>query len=98
MYVVRDIFQLKFGHFRDVKTLFTEAVNKGMFPESHSVRGLSDFTGDAYRFVLEQTYSSLADYEKELTTGMAKEEWQQWYMQFREHIESSHREIMKEVI
>lgn len=97
MFIIRDIFQLKFGHFRDVKALYNEAVSNGMFPDSHSVRALSDFTGDAYRFVLEQAFASLADYEKALTTEMLRDEWQNWYMNFKEHIVSSHREVMKQV-
>lgn len=98
MYIVRDIFQLKFGHYRPVKTLMDEALKKGMMPESKSNRVLSDFTGDAYRFIFETGYDSLADFEKELTKDMAKPEWQEWYKRFMEHVEGSHREILKQVI
>ena len=28
---------------------------------------------------------------------MHKDDWQKWYGKFKEHIESSHREILKEV-
>ena len=48
MYIVRDIFQSKFGHFRPVKALMEEAMQKGMMPEAKSNRILSDFTGDSY--------------------------------------------------
>ncbi|HTM91746.1 MAG TPA: ester cyclase [Flavisolibacter sp.] len=96
-FLIRDIFQLKFGHFRPVKELFNEAKNKNMMPEAKFSRVLSDFTGDAYRLILENGYDSLLDYETSLSTGMADPEWQQWYKKFMEHVESSHREILKEI-
>lgn len=98
MYIVRDIFQLKFGHYRPVKALMDEAIQKGMMPQAKSSRLLSDFTGDSYRFIFETGYDSLGDFEKELTGDMAKPDWQEWYKKFIEHVESSHREILKEVL
>ena len=98
MYIIRDIFQLKFGHFRPVKTMMEEAMKKDMMPKAKSNRVLSDFTGDSYRFIFETGYDSLADFEKELTGDMAKPEWQDWYKKFIEHVESSHREILKVVM
>jgi hypothetical protein len=98
MYVVRDIFQLKFGHYKDAKALLDEAIAKKMLPEAKYARVLSDFTGNAYRLVFEEGYDSLADYEDNLSGSMATEEWQKWYGQFKEHVESSHREILKQVI
>ena len=98
MYIVRDIFQLKFGHYRPVKVLMDEAMQKGMMPVADSLRLLSDFTGDSYRFIFETGYKALADFEKELSSDMSKPEWQEWYKKFMEHIESSHREILKVVM
>lgn len=92
MYIVRDIFHLKFGHYRDVKALIDEAFKKGLMPEAESKRVLADFTGDAYRLIFEESFKSLADYEKSLTDGMRKDEWQHWYGQFKQHVESSHRD------
>jgi hypothetical protein len=96
-YVVRDIFKLKFGHFRPVKELFQEAFDKNMAPDAKFSRILSDFTGDSYRLILESGYDSLMDYESNLSAGMAEPEWQAWYKKFMEHVESSHREILKEI-
>ncbi len=97
MYVVRDIFQLKFGHFKDAKALLDEVKEKDMLPKDVDRRMLSDFTGDAYRLVLEQSFNSLAEYEQHLQGTMSKPEFQQWYGQFKEHVESSHREILKQI-
>ena len=96
-FVIRDIFQLKFGHFKPVKELFNEAKDKQMMPEAKFSRVLTDFTGDAYRLILENGYDSLLDYETALGSGMAEPEWQAWYKRFMDHVESSHREILKEI-
>jgi len=98
MYIVRDIFQLKFGHYKDAKALLDEATRNNMLPETQSHRILSDFTGDAYRLIMEHGYNTLADFEQSLTGSMHKDEWQQWYAKFRDHVESSHREILKQVV
>lgn len=106
MYIVRDIFHLKFGHYRDAKALMParagtdgdEAKAKNMFPEAKSFRMLSDFTGDAYRLIIEEGYASLADYEKAITTGMSHPDFQIWYSKFKEHVVSSHREILKVIV
>jgi hypothetical protein len=95
MYIVRDIFQLRFGAFKDSKALLDEAYSKGLLPDAKSARVLSDFTGDSYRLIFEEGYDSLADYEKSLTGSMDKAEWKKWYEKFKQHIESSHREILK---
>lgn len=97
MYIVRDIFQLKFGHYRDAKALMDEAKAKNMFPEAKSMRMLTDFTGDSYRLIMEEGYDSLAEYEKALTSGMGHADFQSWYTRFKEYTVSSHREILKEV-
>src|ERR1700740_2658946 len=96
MYVVRDIFQLKFGHYKDVKALLDEAKSKDMFGPNPT-RFLTDFTGDAYRLIFEQTYNSLSDYENAMSSGMSNSDWPQWYTKFKEHVNGSHREILKQV-
>jgi len=97
MYIVRDIFHLKFGHFREVKALMDEAKAKKMFPEAKSFRMLSDFTGDSYRLIMEEGYDSLSEYEKALSSGMGHADFQAWYTRFKEFALSSHREILKVV-
>ncbi|HVK97116.1 MAG TPA: ester cyclase [Flavisolibacter sp.] len=96
-YLVRDIFQLKFGHYRDVKKLLDEAFESKLMPEAKVQRIFTDFTGDAYRLVLEEGFDSLNEYETSLTRGMATTGFQEWYNQFKQHVESSHREILKQI-
>ncbi len=98
MFIVRDIFHLKFGHYRDAKALFDEATAKKMFPENKSMRMLTDFTGDSYRLILEMGFDSLAAYEKNLADGMGQGDWKQWYENFKSHVNYSSREILKQVM
>lgn len=98
MYIVRDIFYLKFGHYRDAKAMLDDALNRKLMPEAQQMRVLTDFTGDAYRLIFEEGHNSLADYEKMLTNSMGGDEWQKWYAEFKQHIERSHREILKQVV
>ena len=95
MYIVRDIFRLKFGHYRDAKALVEEAHNKKMLPATLHTRLLSDFTGPSYRLIFESGFETLAEFEKTLTAEMAGGNWSEWYHRFKQHVESSEREILK---
>ena len=98
MYIIRDIFQLRFGHFKEAKALLDEANSSGLLPDARSSRILSDFTGDSYRLIFEEGFDRLSDYEKSLEESMDKTEWKKWYVKFKEHIHSSQREILKTVL
>ena len=98
MFIIRDIFQLRFGAFKDAKTLLEEAYGKGLLPDAKSARILSDFTGDSYRLIFEEGYNSLSEYEQSLTDSMNKAKWKKWYDNFKPLVQSSHREILKQVM
>ena len=98
MYIIRDIFQLRFGAYKEAKALLDEAYSKGMLPEAKSSRVLSDFTGDSYRLIFEERYDTLGDYEQSLRQSMDKADWKKWYEKFKQHVASSHREILKQVM
>ncbi|MBK9734733.1 MAG: NIPSNAP family protein [Saprospiraceae bacterium] len=89
--------QLHFGHYREAKLLIDEALSKGLLPDAKSSKILSDFTGDSYRLIFEEGFDSLAEYEESLTASMDKNDWKAWYIKFKVHILSSHREILKVV-
>jgi len=97
MYIVRDIFYLKFGHYRPAKELLDEAFKKALLPDIPGSRALTDFTGDAYRLIFELPFNSLAEYEQTLTGNLNQEAWQDWYKEFKTHVKSSYREILKQV-
>jgi hypothetical protein len=98
MYIIRDIFYLRFGEYKEAKKLLDDAYSKGLLPDAKSSRVLSDFTGDSYRLIFEEGYDSLADYEKGLSESMNNAEWKKWYEKFKLHVESSHREMLKQVM
>ncbi|MBL7743059.1 MAG: hypothetical protein JNN00_06230 [Chitinophagaceae bacterium] len=98
MYIVRDIFHLRFGAYKEAKALLDEAYSKGILPDAKSSRILSDFTGDSYRLVFEEGYDSLAGYERSLAESMGKAAWKKWYEKFKQHVVSSHREILKQIM
>lgn len=70
----------------------------GMMPNAKSNRVLSDFTGSAYRVIMEMGFESLSDFEKELSSDMSKPEFREWYKKFIEHVVSGEREILKEIM
>jgi hypothetical protein len=74
MYVIRDIFNLKFGHYKDVKALLDDAVKNSLLPNNQNIKALTDFTGESYRLIFEQDSDSLTEYEKTLQEGMNKNE------------------------
>jgi hypothetical protein len=93
MIVVRDVFRLKFGKAKDVKTLMQES-KKLMSPEQlKNSRILFDLVGPSYTMVLENTHGSLADYEASMKDLFNKNEWQAWYQRFVPLVSKSHREI-----
>lgn len=94
MYVIRDIFQLKFGMFKEAMNAIKNASKLGLLPPNQFTV-LSDFTGDSYRLIIESGYPSLAEYEQSMVEGMQDPKWQVFYQEFKTLIVSSHREIMK---
>lgn len=98
MYIVRDIFHLRFGEYKNAKALLDDAYSKGLLPDAKSSRVLSDFTGDSYQLIFEEGYDTLAEYEKSLAESMSKADWKKWYEKFKLHVASSQREILKQVM
>lgn len=98
MYIIRDIFHLQFGRFKEAKTLLDEAYSKGLLPDAKSARVLTDFTGESYRLIFEEGYDSLSEYERSLAESMGKADWKKWYEKFKPLMASSEREILKQVL
>lgn len=95
MFVIRDIFQLKFGKAREARESLKQLreINEQMgFPQ---LRVLTDFTGESYRLIMESEFPTLAEYERQLTSTMATPEWREGYTTFIPLIESSYREILR---
>lgn len=95
MYIVRDIFHLRFGSYSEAKVLMNELFQKRMLPPASNVRVLSDFSGGSYRMIMEGGFESLASYEAALTSVWNQPEWRDWYDRFKQVVISSEREILK---
>ena len=97
MYIVREIFHLQFGRYKEAKTLTDEAITSGILKFNAGARILTDFTGNGYRLIFESSYASLADFENDLAKELNAELWKVWYEKFKPLIRSSEREILKEI-
>lgn len=98
MYIVREIFHLQFGRFREAKTLIDEGMQKHLLLQPSGSRILTDFTGEGYRFIIELPYATLADYETDLKKELGGTGWKDWYEKFKALVRYSEREIMKQVM
>jgi len=97
MLIVRNVFQLKFGHAKQAKALIPEG--KGIMKKNNlgAPRFMTDVTGTFYTLVMELSFDSLAAYEKNASEVMSTKEFSDWYGKFMEHVDSGHREIFSVV-
>lgn len=97
MFIVREIFYLQFGRYKEAKALIDEAISGGLMPQTTGNRVLTDFTGHSYRLIFESSYATLSDFEKELSKDMGTADWKDWYEKFKSYVSSSEREILKQI-
>jgi hypothetical protein len=97
MYIIREIFHLQFGRYRDAKALIDEGISKKLLLQPPLTRILTDFTGEGYRLIIELPYATLADYEADLKKELGAAGWKEWYDQFKQLVRYSEREILKEI-
>jgi hypothetical protein len=98
MYIVREIFHLQFGRYREAKTLIDEGMQKHLLLQPSGSRILTDFTGEGYRLIIELPYATLADYEVDLKKELGGTGWKEWYEKFKALMRYSEREILKQVM
>ena len=97
MIIVRNTFQLKFGHAKEVKVLIAEGRELMKQHGQPEVRYLMDVTGKFYTLEMESAYENFSAYEKKSTETMSSKEFGAWYGKFMAHIESGNREIFSVV-
>jgi hypothetical protein len=97
MFIVREIFHLQFGRYKEAKALIDEGISKGILNFSAGSRILTDFTGGGYRLMFESSYATLADFENDLAKELNAELWKGWYEKFKPLVQSSERELLKEI-
>ena len=95
MLIVREIFHLHFGKFRDAKTLLDEGMQNNLLHLPGGSRILTDFTGEGYRFIMELPCETLAEYETTLQKELSTPGWRDWYVKFMPLVRFSEREILK---
>jgi hypothetical protein len=98
MYIIREIFHLQFGRYREAKALIDEGMQKKLLLQPPGFRVLTDFTGEGYRLILELPYATLTDYETGIGKELSGTGWAAWYEKFKSLIRYSEREILKQVI
>jgi len=98
MYIIREIFHLQFGRYRETKAIIDEGVKKNLLLQPPGSRILTDFTGEGYRLIIELPYVTLADYEADLKKELNGVDWKAWYEKFKTMIRFSEREILKQVM
>lgn len=98
MFIVREIFHLQFGRYREAKQLLDEAKQQNLLLQPAGTRILTDFTGKGYRLIMELPYGTLAEYETDLKKELGEPGWKDWYDRFKQLIFSSEREILKQVM
>jgi hypothetical protein len=87
------VFQLKFGKAREAVALTKENDELIKKHGGAPTRFLSDLTGPFYTLVMEITYGSLSDMEKQQKEIMSSKEFSDWYQRFIPLVESGRREI-----
>ena len=95
MYIIREIFHLQFGRYKDAKMLIDEGLKTHLLLQPPGSRILTDFTGEGYRLIIELPYETLAAYEADLHKELGGSGWKDWYEKFKPLIRSSEREILK---
>ena len=98
MFIIREIFHLQFGRYRQAKALIDEAMQKHLLLQPQGSRILTDFTGEGYRLILELPYETLTAYETDLKKELGEAGWKEWYEKFKVNVRLSEREILKQVM
>ncbi|MDB5228086.1 MAG: hypothetical protein JWN78_2279 [Bacteroidota bacterium] len=95
MILIRQVFRLKFGKAKEVKTLMQESKKLMDERDLKNSRAMFDLTGPAYTLVMEFTSDSLSQWESEMNNmnSTNNKEWGEWYQKFSQLVESSSREI-----
>ena len=98
MFIVREIFHLHFGRYREAKKILDEGIRQKHMQLPEGSRFLTDFTGEGYRVIMEIPYPTLAAFETDLARELSGPGWQDWYEKFKPLVRFSEREIMKQVM
>lgn len=71
MIVVREVFQLHYGKYKEAMALFKEMRDLDPSMNSTGTRFLTDAVGRYYTLIMESEYENLAAFEKSMAEGTA---------------------------
>jgi hypothetical protein len=92
MYLVRQVFQVKFGHMEEVLAALKTASESGQRP-SDNIRILTDVTGNNFTLVFETKAESLDAYWEDLQASFQDPEMAAQTNTLMQYMESGQREI-----
>ena len=93
MILVREVFRLQFGKAREALVVWREGRALAEQAGFKSSRLLTDLVGPYYTLVLENTFDSLADYERAGQALRENEKWRAWYAKVPPLSRDGYREI-----
>ena len=99
MVVVRNVFQLKFGHSKDAIAAWKEMIGlaSSLNFGAKEMRLLTDAVGPFYTVVFEVAFDSMGQYEESAKKMMGNPQWSEAYQKIIPHVESGYREIFNRV-
>jgi hypothetical protein len=99
MIVVRNVFQLKFGHAKDAIAAWKEMIGLASKLDfgAQEMRLLTDAVGPFYTVVFEVSFESMGKYEESAKRMMANPQWSSAYQKITPHVESGYREIFNRI-
>jgi quinol monooxygenase YgiN len=92
MIVVRNTFQVKFGHMKEAVALMKENMGRSQ-SAAGKTRLLTDLTGDFYTLVMEMEYEDMAAAERDARETMRTPGFQETYQRFAAVVDSGRRDI-----
>lgn len=92
MYLVRQVFQVKFGHMDEVLATLKTISESGQQP-TDNIRILTDVTGKNFTLVFETKAESLDAYWENLQASFQEPEMAGQTNALMQYMESGHREI-----
>ncbi|PZS04028.1 MAG: hypothetical protein DLM69_02330 [Candidatus Chloroheliales bacterium] len=95
MLIIRDVFQVKWGHVDEAVALMKEIRDKwnSEGKKGFAVRILTDASGPFFTMVTESEAQNLADWERLNAAAFADPDFAAWFARTAELVESGRREF-----
>lgn len=91
MYIVRDVFQAKYGRGADLVALFKEG--RDLWGNDYGTRILTDASGQFFTVVTETEVDSLADWEQRIGAVFSQPGFDAWFGRMSDLVDAGRREF-----